>query len=613
MNHIKNVVGDYIKTFQTDYAIMIDGQWGAGKSYYRKHTLRPMIEATEYAVGKTYGITKISLFGIQSVDDLKLQMYLPLCQDENKRKRWYNIGSSALSNVTKQIGVSFDSKTAASLMSMVFPNLNTRVYCFDDLERLNPAILKEVLGFINNLIEEKNLKVILICNGEECKSPDYISYKEKLVRFTCRLKCDIPSVLDTMMKDKEETDFGKFILKNKNWIGSVYENAECDNLRTLKFNMDVAEQIYPVVSENMGQEEWNVRESVLLLSMAYSIECRTNADKKITDNLLGITQSWFNQLSMIDSLSRAGNNTCTQRNDMSESEMYKRAIRDKYFKNSFIYGSSRSLLDYIRTGRLDITLLANEVTQMTSEAKRMHRTHEQQLMAILGNFWDTDDEVMKNAIQEVLLGTQEMRYPMAYYPNYFLRLQKLQDSGFGDTGYNIPELKDLFLKAIEGCKKTGYDEQLNGIYQNTDGATSEFRDLAEKVYDLNFAMRNSEHGGAFIDAIIHLDSQTDLRQFWNLPISIFEGVPVDAFMSSFFKCHNSRKRDVYNFMKERSDCKVHRNFDETFIKGLIDYLTDYLADTNVKPSPSRKYCEHLLRILVGESDFNKYTKRGCYE
>lgn len=232
----------------------------------------------------------------------------------------------------------------------------------------------------------------------------------------------------------------------------------------------------------------------------------------------------------------------------------------------------------------------------------MHRTHEQQLMATLGEFWDTDDDVMKKAIQEVLLGTQEMRYPMAYYPSYFLRLQKLQESGFGDTGYTIPELKVLFLKAIEDCKKTGYDEQLNGICQNTDGATSEFLELTEKVYDLNFAMRNSDHVGAFKDAILHLDSQIDLRQFWNLPIPIFNGVPVDAFRSSFVKCHNSRKRDVCNFMKERYGCKVHRDLDETFIKDLIDYLTDYLEVKNAEPSPSRKYCEHLLRILKGETN-----------
>lgn len=85
-------------------------------------------------------------------------MFLPLCQDEEKRKGWFKIGSSALSNLTKRIGISFDSKTAASVLSMVFPNLNKRVYCFDDLERLNSNILKEVLGFINTLIEEKNCK-----------------------------------------------------------------------------------------------------------------------------------------------------------------------------------------------------------------------------------------------------------------------------------------------------------------------------------------------------------------------------------------------------------------------------------------------------------------------
>ena len=32
MNHIDNVILDYVKAPDTDYAIMIDGQWGAGRS-----------------------------------------------------------------------------------------------------------------------------------------------------------------------------------------------------------------------------------------------------------------------------------------------------------------------------------------------------------------------------------------------------------------------------------------------------------------------------------------------------------------------------------------------------------------------------------------------------
>ena len=147
MNHINNVILEYVKAQDTNYAIMIDGQWGAGKSFYWRHTAKPMIEALTFADNEHYKAVKISLFGIQSIDDLKVEIYAPFLADKNvKKKKWTELGGHALSFIAKKIGLQDNKKVLVSVMSVLPINIKHRVFCFDDLERLNPNIMMDVLG-----------------------------------------------------------------------------------------------------------------------------------------------------------------------------------------------------------------------------------------------------------------------------------------------------------------------------------------------------------------------------------------------------------------------------------------------------------------------------------
>lgn len=456
------------------------------------------------------------------MDDLKLEIYSALYLDDyrgdkDKQKKYIKngllVGGGILKVVADKFGISIEKKLAANLLSLSGIDLSTRVLCFDDLERLDGDIMKEVLGYINTLVEEKHLKVVLICYNDQCKSGDYDSYKEKLVRYTCKLKADIPAVLESLMEGKE-VNFRKFILVNKEWISSVYQKAHCDNLRTLKFNMDVMERIYPDVSSNMGKPEWKVPGYVLLLTMTYSIESKVKAGNLMIEYLLQLSQSWANQISYMDSLTTNRRYSDEKPKEITDpKELYLRKAKNMYFQNTYIYGSSKALLDYIQTGNYNQDRFIMEVKAMAAEASRIHYTDEQKLMSKLGDFWDIDDDDLMKAIAEVLDGTIARKYPMAYYPNYFLRLQRLQVFGFADTGHSIIELKQMFSDAINECTKTGYNEQLNGVYDHTDNATPEFRDLAKLVYDLNYAQRNESRGNEIREAILNLYNGADFTRF----------------------------------------------------------------------------------------------------
>lgn len=604
MNHIDKIVKNYINAKDTDYAIMIDGQWGAGKSYYWTHTLVPIIKDTSVPDKKTsYKVIKVSLFGIQNVDDLKLALYTNIClEGKNVNQKIFSIGSDILKKVADKFGIPVDKKLIVNLLSLSGVDFRERVLCFDDLERLNDDVMEEVLGYINSLVEEYHLKVVLICNDMECKSLDYCRCKEKLVRYICKLKANIPVVLDSLMNG-EESGFRSFILNNANWIGAIYHRAECDNLRILKYNIDVLKRIYSDVVANQGKREWRVAEFVLLLSMTYSIETKIKAENQNIEDILALTQSWANQISYLDSLSKIRRNSNNKPEEITDlKELYLRNIKNKYFPNTFIYGSSHALLIYILTGNYDQDKFVSEVKAMASEAERCFYTDEQKLMSKLDNCWDVDDEDLVNTILEVLNGTKTMKFPMAYYPNFFLRLQKLQNLGFADTGYVIDDLKQIFHNAIIKCKKTGYDEQLNGIYNHTDGATPEFRELAELVYELNYSQRNKSMSCEFKGAILNLDTNVDLNQFCNLPVNLFMEIPAMEFFLSFLKCHNCRKRNVLDFFEDRYQLNEYRKIDSDFITDITAILENYLDDKKIPPSPSKKYCECLLKTVTDHSE-----------
>lgn len=181
-------IKDYIEHTSYAYAVMINGEWGCGKTYFINNTLTSEIETINLPQSedddkqKTYKTVKISLFGINDVTEISKQIFT-------------SIYASRLPAIVKKgkplIGASL--KIVSSLLQLVSPiastvgstiigrqkeisktisnftNLQKYVFIFDDLERCS-APIHEVLGFINNLVETNGVKVIIVANEDEIHS-----------------------------------------------------------------------------------------------------------------------------------------------------------------------------------------------------------------------------------------------------------------------------------------------------------------------------------------------------------------------------------------------------------------------------------------------------------
>ena len=67
MEELVESILDYIRSDYTDYAIMINGEWGSGKTYFWNHKIRNKIE-TMRINGKQFTTIYMSLYGISNLE-----------------------------------------------------------------------------------------------------------------------------------------------------------------------------------------------------------------------------------------------------------------------------------------------------------------------------------------------------------------------------------------------------------------------------------------------------------------------------------------------------------------------------------------------------------------
>ncbi len=612
---IDKIITDYILSNDTDYAIMIDGEWGAGKSWYWDNVLTEQIKklpTKDNAEGKPsmYKVAKISLFGISSVDDLRIKIF-----EETSAffaNKYVKTGAKLTGMVINKVASFFNvsetsAKDVSKLLSEYSVNLDHYVLCFDDLERIKTELLIELLGYINTLVEQDKVKVVFICNENELKDVDYHKYKEKIVRFKHTIKADISKMVVEFARGRNES-YSRYISERKDLIAFVYQKGNCSNLRTLKYNLDIYEHIYDIIVETIlpdnEQHVNTIADYMLRLSMVYSIEYRRDNDAAKLKSLAAINKQWSYQIDSMDSLSRQSENDDDKQksqDEKSEAEKivdYQRHIKKCYFANSYIYGSSMPMIEYLLTGYCDEDTMKSNILRIEAEAKRYETSEEKQLYQELTQFWDTDDDVMKEAVKRTMERVREGSISLQDYPLFFLALHRLQNLGFIDLKMTISELQEIFDAAISKFKDGQFIDGLDTFYyQSNDISTPEFMTLVDKVLEIN-AHNNQKNLAAEFEIIVkNVSSSESLSKFEYVLTCLFKNIGAEQFFKLFTACHNSRKREYWNFFDKRYDSKECLDLDREFVDSFRNILKEYVSNTSIEASVTRKYCSKILELL----------------
>ena len=158
---------DYISLNNPGGALLINGEWGCGKTYYVNNTLIPMY--------KDLVFVKVSLFGLNSYEDLISRVKEGYISQQIKEYGFEKYIKFDKNKVIKEIIQNLLPDTQQAVISALYQGLlglgNTIngkkvVFIYDDLERVKLES-DIVFGFINNQIENLRSSVIIIANEYE--------------------------------------------------------------------------------------------------------------------------------------------------------------------------------------------------------------------------------------------------------------------------------------------------------------------------------------------------------------------------------------------------------------------------------------------------------------
>ncbi len=182
--HRKDII-EYLKYYITcegiDYAIMIDGKWGTGKTFFVNKDLKEIVDTLNIENEEKYQLISISLFGLNNIEEIEEKLFTGILTnksrfDEDKVEITKEITKSSTA-ILKGVLDIFSAGAVVDATSGLANKLATKlildknidkktIIVFDDLERTNVDIIS-LLGYINQFVEQYNSKIIFVANQSE--------------------------------------------------------------------------------------------------------------------------------------------------------------------------------------------------------------------------------------------------------------------------------------------------------------------------------------------------------------------------------------------------------------------------------------------------------------
>ncbi|MED3310349.1 P-loop NTPase fold protein [Bacillus thuringiensis] len=376
-------IKDYIKQNGTNYALVLNGTWGSGKTYFWKKYLMDEIKEISNTDNQKYEPIYISLYGLANIMDIQNKLLLNLCLNKNKMKIFDNSkvvkwGSAVLSGLKdlEFMGMSAKSFDTTEIDIQDIMALNKIVFCFDDLERSSIDI-SDVLGYINKLVEHGEAKVIIIANEDEMTDLEtYNKIKEKVIGRTLSYSPNHTEIVKLLIGTVENEECRRVLSDNANLIDEVFLSSSTNNIRILKQIIMDFEMIYSKVQESYDDLNEQIITNVLHFTLVIGFEIRSGA--KGNDILESITSDL----------------------EFSENIHLKEEVRREYLKSlkSKYATANRKLYFlkfieiFIRKGIFDLQLFEYEINEMIES---INNNDMECSLFINSEYWNYSDDEFK--------------------------------------------------------------------------------------------------------------------------------------------------------------------------------------------------------------------------
>ena len=480
---------DYVRADYTDYAIMINGEWGSGKTYFWNHKIKDKIESLQLN-GKKYTTIYMSLYGISNLEEISKKIFIETTQLMDKNLKKY-MDSHHQTNIPEYAKTGLDmanvfgvSKNGDKIDYERFFSTDDKVLCFDDLERANVDVV-DILGYINNFVEHDHIKTIIICNEKELatkfkssnlemktfiatylldkqgdlnktdkpmvekirekieyvfdKANDYERIKEKLIGETFEYAPKFNYIINgLLMRYENNKDLIRFLRENQNLIIATFNKSGTRNLRILKHALNDFSKVFENVNRLYPNTNLRVLQTMLIFTIAVSFEIK--AGKITKDKFVNIESNEEYKAILVSS-----------RVLMDNRQFYIKEFDNNYYFNfKSEYRFFKFIESYVRTRIFDMKALKKDMEAIINTIDTEKLPGYKRLLT--EEYWKISDEQFPGIIEEVLedvkkgkLKLIEITKLFAYY-SYFIKR--------GLVEKDIKEVKQIFMNGMDIAYKT---------------------------------------------------------------------------------------------------------------------------------------------------------------
>lgn len=281
----------YAELPSPQYAVLLRGKWGCGKTYFVKHWLEEFDKSNKLPANENSIELKpiyVSLFGMREISDIKSA--IDRCVNPffySKTGKLLKIAGRIASKIIFKIEFDIDkdgkSETSFSgaLDSLsIFENNNkdevkgVKFIIFDDLERCQIPI-KQLLGFINYFVEHCDSHIVVI--GEEKYLDndtlhDLLEFKEKIVGREFEILPDIEAAIKLFVFEPMMAT--EFLSKETEMIQMCFECTATHNLRLLRQSLLDFSSLISALPSNLVENNHEYLRSLLCCFIAVYAEYR---------------------------------------------------------------------------------------------------------------------------------------------------------------------------------------------------------------------------------------------------------------------------------------------------------------------------------------------------
>ncbi|MBC1423476.1 P-loop NTPase fold protein [Listeria seeligeri] len=484
----------YLATEVTTYALLLDGEWGSGKTHFISNTLAEELSNTKFS------IRYISLNGVSDLNELKKKIFFELMSKRGKKVNQSAtfagrlLESVAPLNGVLQVGSNFIEQIRSVEKSFNKKKLANCFFCFDDFERISENLpMEEVFGFINtNFVEFDNVKVLIVVNSNKIEGKQREKFnkgKEKIIGRTLKQE----TLMMTDILEEFSSPYSKDSLLSK-WlephekredIASVIKDFEIINLRQIKNIIGIFDEILTETAGYLNTLEESIRNK--LVSIMFNNLLIVYIDREGDNPQVNYKRIMERHYIIKEKLSIYNDNPeYKRRADEEKSFFEKFHEKNSYVKENLYYFDL--ITEYVINARIDSSTAENELDTYVKRYLKedpMMNSYEK-----IKNFRQLEKEDFDREIRTFFhLLPNETSLSVSDYKNLYYILNLLSNNEF-----NLPSnwknvVFDSFVRRTEEFEFVMDDTSDAFAWNDFGGKFSEMEGIYKKAKDKNVKER----------------------------------------------------------------------------------------------------------------------------